>query len=70
MVVSRYVFVTGATGYMGRRLLAVLLARGHRVRALARRGSLEADVGRCTRQCYTAVPPSSITMDITQASHS
>jgi len=33
------VFVTGGTGYMGRRLLPALTARGHRVRALARRGS-------------------------------
>jgi uncharacterized protein YbjT (DUF2867 family) len=33
------VFVAGATGYLGRGLLPVLLERGHRVRALARRGS-------------------------------
>jgi uncharacterized protein YbjT (DUF2867 family) len=30
------VFVTGATGYIGRRLTPALLARGHRVRALVR----------------------------------
>jgi uncharacterized protein YbjT (DUF2867 family) len=30
------VFVTGATGYMGRALIPVLLSRGHKVRALAR----------------------------------
>jgi len=33
------VFVTGATGYIGRRLIDSLLARGHRVRALVRPGS-------------------------------
>jgi uncharacterized protein YbjT (DUF2867 family) len=33
------VFVTGATGYMGRRLSADLLTRGHRVRGLARAAS-------------------------------
>jgi uncharacterized protein YbjT (DUF2867 family) len=33
------VFVTGGTGYLGGRLIPLLLARGHRVRALARRGS-------------------------------
>jgi len=33
---SRDVFVTGATGYIGRRLTAALVARGHRVRALVR----------------------------------
>lgn len=32
----RCVFVTGATGYLARALIPVLLARGHRVRALAR----------------------------------
>ena len=33
------VFVTGATGYRGRALIPVLIARGHRVRALARDAS-------------------------------
>jgi uncharacterized protein YbjT (DUF2867 family) len=33
------VFVTGATGYIGRPLVSVLVARGHRVRALARPAS-------------------------------
>jgi uncharacterized protein YbjT (DUF2867 family) len=37
--VSRNVFVTGATGYLGRPLVARLLARGHVVRALVRPGS-------------------------------
>jgi uncharacterized protein YbjT (DUF2867 family) len=35
----RDVFVTGATGYLGSRLAAGLLRRGHRVRALVRAGS-------------------------------
>jgi nucleoside-diphosphate-sugar epimerase len=34
------VFVTGGTGYMGSRLISILLARGHRVRVLARQTSL------------------------------
>lgn len=33
------VFITGATGYVGRPLTMALLARGHEVRALVRRGS-------------------------------
>jgi nucleoside-diphosphate-sugar epimerase len=33
------VFVTGGTGYIGRRLIPVLLARGYTVRALVRPGS-------------------------------
>ena len=33
------VFITGATGYIGRRVTAALLRRGHRVRALVRHGS-------------------------------
>ena len=36
---SRTIFVTGGTGYLGRPLVAQLLERGHRVHALARRGS-------------------------------
>jgi uncharacterized protein YbjT (DUF2867 family) len=36
---SRDVLVTGATGYMGTRLVPALVARGHRVRALTREGS-------------------------------
>jgi UDP-glucose 4-epimerase len=34
------VFVTGGTGYMGSRLISILLVRGHRVRVLARQTSL------------------------------
>jgi uncharacterized protein YbjT (DUF2867 family) len=37
--VTRDLFVTGGTGYVGRPLIAQLVARGHRVRALVRRGS-------------------------------
>lgn len=33
------VFITGGTGYIGSRLIPRLLARGHSIRALARRGS-------------------------------
>ena len=36
---GRCVFVTGATGYVGRALIPALLGRGHRVRALCRAAS-------------------------------
>lgn len=36
---GRHVFITGATGYMGQRLVPLLLRRGHTVTALVRRGS-------------------------------
>jgi uncharacterized protein YbjT (DUF2867 family) len=35
----RHVFVTGGTGYMGRRVVGEMLGRGHEVRALVRPGS-------------------------------
>lgn len=37
---SLNIFVTGGTGYIGAQLIPVLLARGHRVRALARAASV------------------------------
>jgi uncharacterized protein YbjT (DUF2867 family) len=36
---KRQIFIAGGTGYLGTRLLAMLLQRGHEVRALARAGS-------------------------------
>lgn len=36
---SQSIFISGGTGYIGLQLLAQLLQRGHRVRALARSGS-------------------------------
>jgi uncharacterized protein YbjT (DUF2867 family) len=36
---QRTIFITGATGFMGRSLIPELLKRGHKVRALARPGS-------------------------------
>src|SRR5690242_11082113 len=35
----RNVFLTGGTGYMGTKLISQLLARGHKIRALTRKGS-------------------------------
>src|SRR5450755_2723089 len=37
---QRHVFITGATGYVGSRLIPLLLSRGHRVTALTRQESL------------------------------
>lgn len=36
---TRHIFLTGGTGYLGGALVPALLERGHRVTALARRGS-------------------------------
>ena len=38
---GRRVFLTGGTGYLGRRLIPVLLQRGHAVRALVRESSID-----------------------------
>lgn len=46
---ARHVFVTGGTGYIGKRLIPLLLARGHRVRALVRDGA----TGRLPSGCET-----------------
>ena len=40
-------FITGATGYMGRRLSSELLSRGHRVHGLTRAGSVQRIVTGC-----------------------
>ena len=39
-VLAQSVFITGGTGYVGQRLSAALVARGHRVRVLARATSV------------------------------
>lgn len=39
-MIKRSIFVTGATGYLGGALITALLARGHRVQALAREKSV------------------------------
>jgi uncharacterized protein YbjT (DUF2867 family) len=44
---SRAVFISGGTGYVGRRLLPELLRRGHAVRALVRPGSEDKVCGQC-----------------------
>jgi uncharacterized protein YbjT (DUF2867 family) len=39
IMAERTIFITGGTGFMGRSLIPELLKRGHKVRALVRRGS-------------------------------
>ena len=50
-LIPRDVFITGATGYIGGRVTAALVARGHRVRALVRAES----AGRVPRGATTVV---------------
>jgi uncharacterized protein YbjT (DUF2867 family) len=51
------VFISGGTGYMGGRLIPELLARGHRVRALARPGSARKLPTRCETVLGNALDP-------------
>jgi uncharacterized protein YbjT (DUF2867 family) len=45
---SKNVFITGGTGYLGRRLISLLLQSGYQVKALAREGSEQKLPGGCT----------------------
>lgn len=49
------VFVTGATGYIGSRLIPVLQARGHHVTALIRHSSKDKIAGKCEVVCGDAL---------------
>jgi len=48
---SHRVFITGATGYLGRHVAPALIARGHTVRALVRRNS----AGKAPQNCEIVV---------------
>ncbi len=61
------VFVTGGTGYIGARLIAALAARGHRVRALARAGSLARLPPGCEPVVGDALDAASFTADVPRA---
>jgi uncharacterized protein YbjT (DUF2867 family) len=61
------VFVTGGTGYLGRRLIPRLLARGHRVRALARPGSEERLPSGCDVRTGNALDPTSFASSVAPA---
>lgn len=56
---SHSVFVTGANGYLGRRLVLALLARGHRVTALVRPGRESLLPGGCRVLTGDALDPAS-----------
>lgn len=53
------VFVTGATGYIGSRLIPLLQSRGHRITALARNGSKHKLTSACNVVCGDALDGSS-----------
>ncbi len=61
------VFVTGGTGYIGSRLIAALAARGHRVRALARAGSVARLPAGCEPVVGDALDAASFTADVPRA---
>jgi len=56
--VKKPVFITGATGYMGRRLAAELIRRGYAVRALVRPGSESRLAPGCEAVSGDALDPS------------
>jgi uncharacterized protein YbjT (DUF2867 family) len=52
---SHHVFVTGATGYIGSRLIPILQSRGHQVTALVRNSSKDKVAGKCDVVCGDAL---------------
>ena len=64
---SRDVFITGATGYIGRRLIDALRARGHRVRALVRPESAGRAPAGATTVVGNALDASSFAAAVTAA---
>ena len=63
-VSSRDIFVTGGTGYIGRRVIPALVARGHRVRALVRPASQLRLPRGCTPVIGDALDASTFSKDV------
>jgi len=64
IVTTRDVFVTGGTGYIGRRVVAALVERGHRVRALVRPASRLRLPQGCTSVVGDALDASTFSMHV------
>jgi uncharacterized protein YbjT (DUF2867 family) len=61
------IFITGGTGYVGSRLIPILVGRGHRVRALAREQSVAKLPGGCTPVVGDALDAASFSAAIAPA---
>ena len=61
---SQSVFVTGGTGYMGSRLIPLLVQRGHQVKVLVRQGSEKKFPGSVTRVTGDALKNGSYTQQV------
>jgi uncharacterized protein YbjT (DUF2867 family) len=61
------VFVAGGTGYMGQRLIPLLLKRGHEVRALVRSGSEKKLPSGCTPVLGNALDAATYTKQVSPA---
>lgn len=64
---SRCVFIAGGTGYMGQRLIPLLLERRHQVRALVRPGSEKKLPAGCTPIVGDALDPATYRANIAPA---
>jgi uncharacterized protein YbjT (DUF2867 family) len=78
IVATKKVIITGGTGYMGSRLIKVLLQRGHEVTALVRNGSadkvphgaavLVADMFDAEQLC-ASIPPGAVVVQLLGVAH-
>src|SRR3954454_8371118 len=68
MYAMKQIFITGGTGYMGSRLIKMLLEKGYKVKALVRNGSESRLPKECDYVIANAFDPESFSKEISEGS--